>query len=249
MVAFPGCQGSFWMGFHRIAMLCIALAAMAFPVRADQLSDYKAYQHVADSCGKTTNWSYSKAQYAEGKAAANRDIARLKAKGSSYAGRIAEIEQAKKKLKECEKEEAAKFPFPPFTDCKKFLGDTKSFRFWAAKARQDGSATESDIERSQNRFKPLADHCVREVLKNCIDPLDTKAVLEAIDMIETASQFTDVYTYAKQTGLERFLTRTNPFFLTLKFCADTDFACTGDPDMCKSRRASLRAALQAFVER
>lgn len=252
MVAFPGCQGSFRMGFHRIAVLCIVLAVMAFPARADQMSDYQAYQHVADSCGKTTNWSYSKAQYAEGKAAANRDIARLKKlmrNDPSYAGRIAEIEQAKKRLKECEKEELAKFPTPPYKDCATFRKDAKSFLFWAAKARSDNVASQSDIERSKQKFKPLADQCLRELMENCIDPHDTKAVVDAVDAVETASHFTEIYSYSKATGFDRFLYETNPFFLQLTFCTDTDFACKGDSETCASRVPGIKAAFQTYIER
>lgn len=234
------------MGFRRIAALCIALTT---PAPADQFSDYKAFQHVADSCGKTSNWTYSKAQYAGGRAAADREIARLRKKDSSYSGRIAEINEAKKRLKECEKEESAKFPLPPFTDCKTFLMDAKSFMFWAAKAKLENSATNSDIQQSRQKLKPRADHCVREVMKDCIDPLDTRAVLDAVDAVETASRFTDVYSYATQTGLERAITTTNPLVLTLRFCTDTDFACKGDPAICANRFPAIKAAFQAYVER
>jgi hypothetical protein len=236
----------------KIAAVCIALTFLPASAKADQVSDYQAYQHVADSCGKTRNRSYSKAQYAEGKLAADRDIARLQERlksDPSYAGRIAEIRDAKKKLKECEKEEAAKFPVPPYKDCASFRSTARSFLFWAAKARSEKSASESDIERSQQKFRPLADQCLRDVMQNCINPQDTKAVLDAVDAVEMASRFTDVYTYARQTGLDRWVTKTNPFFATLRFCTDTDFACKGDPAICASRVPAIKAAFQSYVQK
>ena len=249
MVVFAHCHGRIPMGLRRTAAFCIALAAMAASVQGDSISDFQTFQNVVDSCGKTSNWTYSKAQYAEAQAAANREIARLGKKDSSFAGRIAEIRVAKKRLKDCEKEESAKFPMPPFTDCKTFLKDAKSFMFWAAKAKLDNSATASDIDRSRQKLKPRADYCVREVMKNCIDPQNTKTVLDAVDAVETASKFTDIYSYSSQTGLERTATRTNPFFLTLRFCTDTDFACKGDPSICSSRVPAIKAAFQSYVER
>ena len=86
-------------------------------------------------------------------------------------------------------------------------------------------------------------------MRVCVDPTDTAMVDEVIESFETAAEFGFIYSYANQTGIERAVTSTNPFFTRLKLCTETDFACSGDQAACNQRISRLKAILQSYIER
>lgn len=228
------------MGFRWLAMVFLGALWLGIPASAD------SFATMSNKCGTTPeSRKYSQAEYV--KAAADGEKARKAATKAKDTRKATEIQLQMKKLKECEKEHMSSFDVPPYTDCPTFIADAKSYASWADAASKGNFATERYIERIKQRFKPLADQCLREVMKNCINPLDTKAVLDAVDAVETASRFTDVYTYGRETGIRRMVF-TSPLYSQLTFCADTDFACTGPAALCASRVSRIKAAFQTFVE-
>lgn len=228
------------MGLRKLVTVFLWALLLASPAGADSLTQ------MSQNCGDLPNSPvYSKADYAQALAeAAKASAAAVKSKNKK-----AETDIATKvvRVKQCQKLDLGRFPIPPYKDCAKFIADAKSVMAWAAAASREKLATDAQIKKVKKDFAPLAEKCVRETMKNCIDPLDTKAVLAAVEAIETASMFMTVPSLAGKTGFERAGLEYNPFTSTLKFCADTDYACKGSAAVCSDRVPRIKNAFQSWI--
>jgi hypothetical protein len=230
------------MSFRLLAALCLALAAAASG------ADAQAFSTIAGACGTDPNSpTYSEASYASAFAeAAAARAAAAKAKNTSEVGKI---DLQVRRLKQCQAEEKSKYYVPPYRNCRGFVRDSQNFSGWVAAARAGGYEIPAQTEIARQRLKAQAEQCLRQLTSKCIDPTDTKAVLDAVEALEEAAGYVSVYTRKKQSGLERKLTEANPFFLVMRFCTDTDYACTGDPVLCTRRVARIKNAFEAYIER
>lgn len=229
------------MGFIRIAAIFLGFLLVALPASAESFSD------MATNCGSDpTSKTYSKAEYAKAYADATRSADAAKKRKDTGAGFKIGIQV--NRLKECEKQELAKFPVSPFKDCPTFIADAKSFFAWAANAKKQKYATDDQIARIKDSFKPQAEKCLRQIMENCIDPQNTLAVLNAVDAVETARKFIKVPSLAGRTGLDRASLEYNPFTTVLKFCSDTDFACKGRFGInCADRVPRIKSAFESWL--
>lgn len=226
------------MFFRWIALLAFALAAGASPSLAEPFSQ------MANKCSTT---KYADVEYTM--AIAEGTKASKAAKKAKDTRKATEIDLAVKQLKSCQKEEKLKFDLPPYKDCANFVADAKAYASWADAASKGKFATDVQIARLKQQFKPLADQCLKDLMSKCVDPTDTKAVMSAVEAVETAAIYTTVYSRAKANGFERAAIEYNPLNMNLKFCEDTNYACKGDPKLCSSRVPRIKAAFEAYIQR
>ncbi|OYW60349.1 MAG: hypothetical protein B7Z10_07665 [Rhodobacterales bacterium 32-66-7] len=230
------------MGFRWIAVLIVALAAGATSASAESFSK------IAGLCGADPNApAYSDAEFTQ--ALVDADRAKKAAKRAKNTTEVGKIDLQVQRIKQCQKEMLSRYDLPPWKDCKKFVKDTKAFETWSAKALKDGHVTKSQVDEIRRDFKVLADLCMEEVTSKCIDPEDTKAVLEAVEAVVAASAYTDVYSYRKLTGAQRFITEHNPWTVNVRFCKDTDYACKGETMECTDRVDRIKKVFQSYIER
>jgi hypothetical protein len=228
------------MDFRKIAAVVLGVLLLAAPCQADTLTQ------MSGNCGDLpTSPVYSKADYASVLADAAKASAAAKKAGKTKLAN--EIGFKVNRIKQCQKLDLARYAVPPYKDCKTFIADARSFLAWAAAASRDKLATGPQIQRIRQGFQPLAEKCARATMETCVDPLDTKAVLAAVEAIETAGTFTPIGSLAGKTGLERAGLEYNPFTTTLTFCAETDYACKGSPATCSDRVPRIKSAFQSWI--
>jgi len=204
-----------------------------------------SYTEMATECRSSASATrYSMAEYTAAYVEAEQAVARAKARKDT--GAVYRTGIAVSRLKQCEKEDRADYPIPPFRDCAQFQIDASKLLFWAAKGRLDKAVWEADIGRAKKAFAPLAEECLREVRKKCVDPNDTKAVIDAIDAVVMASKFVRTPPDPKKAAQKKKPVANDPFGVKLKFCSDTDYACTGDPAFCKNRVALIKRAFESW---
>jgi hypothetical protein len=230
-----------------IAALCLVLGLSAGTTRADSFSDLQtSYARVGDNCGaggiKTT---FAEAEYTKALADAQKALKTAKSREAKAA-----IQRSIDNIKDCVKDGAiTKKETPPrYLTCEQFWAYLKMVSFSLEMAKTQKTATDAEIQSSREAIRPSVEKCLRETMRKCIDPMDLGAVLNAVDVIETASRFTTIYSYEKETGVDRFLYETNPLLDKMTFCTNTDFACKGSPEACTNRVARIKAAFQTYIQ-
>jgi hypothetical protein len=207
-----------------------------------------SYTRIAAKCGENADQpSFSSAEYVGALADAATAL-RKAAKTGSKEQRQA-IQNSVTRLKECQNEEKRKFVRPKMSNCREFLNGINAFAAWSAPLIKSGTITTADRDRFQESFRTAANGCVREMMNRCIDPNKTSNVDFVIDVMAAVADFGFVFSYASETGVERFLTTTNPAFLRMKFCTETDFACKGDKAACDKRTIQIKAIMETYIKR
>jgi hypothetical protein len=234
------------MRFRIALWLCLALFAL--PARADDLANKQpSYTRIAGQCGAGASQpSFAAADYVQALKDAAKALKDAKKQGNRP--RQNAIQQSVERLKECQVEEETKFVIPPMTDCRQFIDGYKKFAARAAGLIAAKKITEADRDRVRESFRAPAESCVRDMMKKCIDPTRTSHVDFVIEAMTAASEFGFVSTYARESGIERFLTVTNPGFLRMKFCTDTDYACKGDKAACKKRIDQIKPIMETYMK-
>ncbi|MCB6179276.1 hypothetical protein LHP98_14220 [Rhodobacter sp. Har01] len=239
------------MSFVRRALLLLAVAAVvaASPLRAQDLTDKQpSYTRIAAKCGEDpARPSFSAADYAKAMADAAKAIKSAGKEGNR--ARKAAITESVARLKECMEEETRKFTLPPMRDCRDFLNAYSAFSARAASLIKAGKISEADRARVREMFRKPAMDCVHDMMTKCINPNKTGDVDFVIAVMEAASVFGFIGSYASQTGTERFLTTTNPGFVRMTFCTDTDYACKGNRAACNRRIIAIKAIMQTYMDK
>lgn len=230
-------------------LLGLAVAVAASPLRAEDLTDRQpSYTRIAAKCGEDPSRpSFAAADYAKALADAAKAIKTAGKEGAR--ARITAIQNSVARLKECMDEETRKFTLPPIRNCRDFLNAYTAFSARAASLITAGKITGDDRARLREMFRQPAMDCVHDMMTKCIDPTRTSHVDFVISVMEAASEFGFIGSYASQTGLDRFLTTTNPAFVRMTFCTDTDYACKGDRAGCSRRIASIKAIMQTYMDK
>jgi hypothetical protein len=231
-----------------IALWLSLLFALTVPAaHADDLaSQQPSYTRIASQCGAGESQpSFSTADYVQAMKDAAKALKDAKKQGSRP--RQDAIKQSVERLKECQTEEVTKFVIPPMKNCRQFIDAYKVFSARAATLIAAKKITEADRARIRESFRSAAESCVRDMMKRCIDPTKTSHVDFVIEAMTAASEFGFVATYAKESGIERFLTVTNPGFLRMTFCTETDYACKGDKAACKKRIDQIKPIMETYM--
>ena len=234
------------LGLKIAAWLFVCLALMA-PAQADDLaSKQPSYTRIGSQCGEDPSRpSFSAADYATAMKDAAKALKDAKKAGSR--ARIDAIQQSVARLKECLVEEQRKFVIPPITNCREFLNAYNAFSARAAALITSGAITETDRTRIRESFRAPAEKCVREMMKKCINPNRTSDIDFVIDVMRAASNFGFILSYSKESGLDRFLTTTNPGFLRMSFCTDTDYSCKGNKAACDKRIDQIKPIMETYI--
>ncbi|MDH5452452.1 MAG: hypothetical protein OEX14_03775 [Paracoccaceae bacterium] len=234
----------------RLAVLLYAL--LGLPATAlwadDFFSNMPSYQRIASKCGADPSLpSYSASEYVTAFADAAR--ATQDARKNGPRERVTAIQQLVDKLKECQAEEAQKFIPPLIIDCDGFGAQYRAFLSQAVNKIRAGTITTAYREQVRERYRQPAENCIRELMSGCIDPTKPSEIDRVERLVNFASDFGFIFTSRNETGLERFLTTTNPFFLRLKFCTDTDYACSGAAAVCATRTAAVKELLEIYIRK
>ncbi|WP_309668121.1 hypothetical protein [Tabrizicola sp.] len=240
------------MNFRWIAVVCLWLAVAAHPARADLTDQQPSFTKIAAKCGQDPSKpSFSKADYAQAKADAEKALRQAKKDGKAFstAARQKAIADQLARVKECEKEEANKYTIPPIRNCREFIKEINAFAVWVTERSNAKKISDELMDQLTQKFAQPANNCMRDIMTRCVDPTDTKVVLFVVDAIEAARTVGGVESYARQTGVERFLSETNPGFLRPSFCTDTDYACKGDPEICADRVGQIKKAMQTYIKK
>lgn len=239
------------MTLRRTATLCLSLCALLGVTegRADDLtSQQPSYTRIGSLCGEDPSKpSFSMSDYANAMKDATKALKEAKQQGNK--DRRAAIEQSVAQMKECQKEEERKFTIPPMRNCRQFVDGYKSFSARAATLISAGKITETDRARVREFFRKPAEECIRDMMTKCIDPLKTSDVDFVIDAMQAASEFGFIFTYRSETGIGRFITITNPGFLRMTFCTDTDYACKGNREACDRRIKQIKAIMETYIRK
>lgn len=236
------------MFFRWMAVVFLGLALTAPAARADLTDQQPSFTRIAAKCGQGVSGpSFSKADYA----AAYKDAAKAtkEAKKQGNKARERAIDQQVKDMKDCEKKEIPTYPMPKIRNCVDFVREFNAFAAWASDKSSANLISDSQLDEMTQKFAQPANTCMRLIMTKCVKSTDTKTVLFVVDAIEAAQLAGGVSSYAKQTGVERRLTETNPAFLRPSFCEDTDYACKGDPERCADRVSRIKTAMQTYINR
>ena len=236
------------MLLRKIVTICFCLTLSATAAQADLSDKQPLYRQIADQCGEDPSKpSFSNTAYVEAltdAAKAMKDA--QKNGGKSQRDAITKIVE---RLKECQKAEVRKFEIFPMDNCLAFTLGYEDFSARASDLIRKGLITFDDRLRIRENFRKPAENCVREIIQDCIDPTDTKALDALIKIVRAASEFEFIYSYKNETGVERYITEKNPLKLKFKFCTDTDYSCKGDTTICNNRIAVLKGIMQSYIEK
>lgn len=217
------------------------------PLSAQGLADLQpSYTRIAAGCGEDpSSPSYSSADYAQALADAAKALKSATKEGNRP--RITAITNSVTRLQECMVEETRKFVIPPINNCADFLIEYNAFTARAALLLRQGKVSAEDVQRYREMFRKPAMDCVRHIMQHCIDPSDTRTVDFVIAVMQAASHFGFIKSYANTTGLEWLMITKDPTIAKMTFCTDTDYSCRGDPVACSNRTLQIKAIMQTYM--
>lgn len=211
---------------------------------------------MAETCGEDPSRpAYSDKEYAAAFKAAHKV---LKDKTISRERRKA-IEQNVARLKECQSEESFKFVKPPLTDCANLIPSYRAFqdRLGAIASGKLTPAQEARVVRTMDRlkesFREDTQKCLKNLYGKCLDLTKPSEIDKAVELINIASaQFSLVFTFSTETGIDRFLSSTTPFNLRIKPCAATNWACDATTPAgkaaCANRIKNVKSILESYID-
>ena len=231
---------------YLVLTLALVFSLWAPPSLADR-GDVQLFQQIAQTCGTGEGQqTYSEAEYAMALAEAARAAKAAKGNKTQVAGIAASI----KTIEFCKKEKAFTLERPKVTTCKDL--HSEYYRLAVAAVQRSGGTnlSASDARKLAEQFKKQADYCMRLIVSSCIDPLNTEAVLQHMNIIEIAELTGIAKSYASAGSLEAKLIELDPRNLRPKFCTDTDFACTKlDPAHCRARVKRIKDLMRTYIEK
>lgn len=236
------------MVLRRVLAICL-LALPAFssgPVLADLADQQPSYTRIAAKCGADPSQpAFSASEYAEALGAAAKALKQAVKDGNK--GRQTAITEQMAQVKDCMEQERNHYHIPPIRTCDEFTDHYFSVKAWSAKALAEGRITKDYQDRLYFLLRGPAEQCVRKLMATCIDPTSASAVNDALRAMEAAAAF-GFLMVGEDSALDQLKSRFGGGRLRLRFCTDTDYACSGEINACLFKIDKIKAMMRAFLE-